>query len=110
MTRAGVIDIVIVIVISKLLKRYLKAKRTRAPAYSRALRRIKGAFQRGVKRSSGLISRIPGGDRVAAKVGVVQVGSVNDQIKSTDLQACCRSFMEENERRTTRTYAGGTGK
>src|SRR6218665_1770525 len=29
-----------VIVISKLLKRYLKAKRTRAPAYSRALRRI----------------------------------------------------------------------
>jgi len=28
----------IVIVISKLLKRYSKAKRTRAPAYSRALR------------------------------------------------------------------------
>src|SRR6218665_2626303 len=37
----------IVIVISKLLKRYSKAKRTRAPAYSRALRRIKGGFQRG---------------------------------------------------------------
>jgi len=33
---------VIVIVISKFLKRYSKAKRTRAPAYSRALRRIKG--------------------------------------------------------------------
>jgi len=31
----------IVIVISRLLKRYSKAKRTRAPAYSRALRRIK---------------------------------------------------------------------
>src|SRR6218665_1686445 len=42
-----VIVIVIVIVISKLLKRYSKAKRTRAPAYSRALRRIKGGFQRG---------------------------------------------------------------
>src|SRR6218665_3567742 len=39
----------IVIVISKLLKRYTKAKRTRAPAYSRALRRIKGGFQRGSK-------------------------------------------------------------
>src|SRR6218665_1503354 len=37
----------IVIVISKLLKRYSKAKRTRAPAYSRALRRIKGGLQRG---------------------------------------------------------------
>jgi len=37
---------VIVIVISKLLKRYSKAKRTRAPAYSRALRRIKGGFSK----------------------------------------------------------------
>src|SRR6218665_1579485 len=36
--------VLIVIVISKLLKRYSKAKRTRAPAYSRALRRIKGGF------------------------------------------------------------------
>ena len=35
------------IVISRFIKRYLKAKRTRAPAYSRALRRIKGGFQRG---------------------------------------------------------------
>jgi len=34
----------IIIVISKLLKRYSKAKRTRASAYSRALRRIKGGF------------------------------------------------------------------
>ena len=39
--------IVIVIVISKLLKRYSKAKRTRAPAYSQALRRIKGGFPKG---------------------------------------------------------------
>src|SRR6218665_2061475 len=53
--------------ISKLLKRYSKAKRTRAPAYSRALRRIKGGFQRGVKRSSGPNSRVPGGDRVAVR-------------------------------------------
>src|SRR6218665_917071 len=37
----------IVIVISKLLKRYSKAKRTRAPAYSRALRRIKGGNPKG---------------------------------------------------------------
>src|SRR6218665_119193 len=53
--------IVIVIVISKLLKRYSKAKRNRAPAYSRALRRIKGGFPKGVKRSSGPNSRVPGG-------------------------------------------------
>src|SRR6218665_2508958 len=74
--------IVIVIVISKLLKPYSKAKRTRAPAYSRALRRIKGVSKgRGVKRSSGPISRIPGGDRVAVTVGVVQVeNKVNDQM------------------------------
>src|SRR6218665_1556718 len=31
----------------KTSKALLKAKRTRAPAYSRALRRIKGGFQRG---------------------------------------------------------------
>ena len=68
-----------VIVISRFLKRYLKAKRTRAPAYSRALRRIKGA-SKGVKRSSGLISRIPGGDRVAVRVGIVQMEKVNDQM------------------------------
>src|SRR6218665_1250833 len=39
--------IIIIIVISKLLKHYSKAKRTRAPAYSRALRRIKGGFPKG---------------------------------------------------------------
>src|SRR6218665_4110745 len=55
---------VIVIVNSKLQKRYSKAKRTRAPAYSRALRRIKGGFPKGVKRSSGPNTRVPGGDRV----------------------------------------------
>jgi len=72
---------VIVIVISKLLKRYLKAKRIRKPAYSRALRRIKGGFpKREIKRSSGPISKIPGGDKVAVKVGVVQMDKVNDQM------------------------------
>jgi len=34
----------------------------------------------GVKRSSGPISRIPGGDRVTVKVGVVQVEKVNDHM------------------------------
>jgi len=61
-------------------KTLLKAKRTRVPAYSRALRRIKGFFQRVVKRSSGPITRGPGGDRVAVKVGAVQMGRVNDQM------------------------------
>jgi len=44
----------IVIVTSRFLKRYLKA-----PTYSRALRRIKWEFPKGVKRSSGSNSRIP---------------------------------------------------
>ena len=33
-----------------------------------------------VKISSGLISRIPGGDRVTVKVGVVQMERVNGEI------------------------------
>ena len=37
-------------------------------------------FSKRVKRSSGPISRIPGGDRVAVKVGVVQVEKVNDEM------------------------------
>ena len=71
---------VIVIVMPRLIKRYLKSKRTRAQAYSRALRRMKGVFQRVVKRNSGQISRGPGGDRVAVKVSVVHMGRVNDQM------------------------------
>ena len=55
-------------------------KSTRAPASLRALRRIQEGFSKGVKRSSGPISRIPGGDRVAVKAGVVQMGRVNDQM------------------------------
>jgi len=76
-------SLVIVIVISILLKRYLKANRTRAPAYSRAQRRTKVFFQRWVKRSSGPISRGPEGDRVAVKVGVVQMGRVNLSITTS---------------------------
>ena len=39
-----------------------------------------GFFQRVVKRSSGPISRIPGGERVAVKLGVVQMEKVNNQM------------------------------
>ena len=40
-----------------------------------------GFFPKGVKRISGPVSRIPVGDRVAVKVGVVvQMGGVNDQM------------------------------
>src|SRR6218665_2304355 len=35
--------------------------------------------QRGVKRSSGPNSRVPGGDRVPVRVGVVEMGRANDQ-------------------------------
>src|SRR6218665_2625250 len=84
------------IVISKLLKRYSKAKRTRAPAYSRALRRIKGGFPKGVKRSSGSISRVPGGDRVAVRVGVLYVRlSVNISVSlSACLFVCISIYLE----------------
>jgi len=64
---------IIVIVISRFLKRYLKSKRTRAPAYSPSAATNQRGFPKGVKRSSGSISRIPGGDIVTVKVGVVQM-------------------------------------
>ena len=59
--------VVIVIVISGFLKRYSKAKRNRASAYSRALRRIKGGLPKGVKRSPGPIFRVPGAKKCAVK-------------------------------------------
>src|SRR6218665_3675090 len=74
--------IVIVIVISKFLKRYSKAKRTREPAYSRALRRIKGRFTKGVKRSSGSNSRVPEGDRVAGMLILVLVLVLKDSLRT----------------------------
>ena len=60
------------------LKRYLKAKRTRL--FTSAATNQRRVSKGGVKRSSGPISRIPGWDRVAVKVGVVQVEKVNDQM------------------------------
>ena len=39
----------------------------------------KGGFQRVVKRSLGPISRVPGEDRVAVRVGVAEMGKGNDQ-------------------------------
>ena len=64
----------------KISKALLKAKRTRAPAYSRALRRIKGGSKGGIKRSSGPIFRVLGGDIVAVRVGAVEMGKGNDQM------------------------------
>src|SRR6218665_629260 len=60
----------LVIVISKLLKRHSKAKR-RAPAYSRALRQIRGVFQRIVRgRLRSGFQKVRGG-RLGVKAGVV---------------------------------------
>src|SRR6218665_958014 len=58
-------------------------------------------FPKGVKRSSGPNSRVPGGDRVAVRVGVVEMGRWNDQkgimirssialIKNTGLSECAQ--------------------
>ena len=55
-------SLVVVIVISKLLKRHSKAK-CRAPAYSRSLHRIRGVVQRDFQRVRG--------DTAAVKAGVV---------------------------------------
>ena len=51
----------------------------------------RGVFQRGVKRSSGPISGMPGGDRAAVKVGVVQVEKVNDIVQQKS-----RSLYNDN--------------
>ena len=72
-----------VIVISKFPKHYSKAKRNRAPAYSRALRRIKGVVQRVVRGKLRSDFQRVRGDRVAVKVGVVKqfrFGRVDDQM------------------------------
>ena len=75
-----VIVVVIVIVNSRFLKSYLKAKRSRAPAYSRALRRIKGFSKWWSREAQVQFLEGQEGDRVAVKVGVVQMGGVNDQM------------------------------
>ena len=62
--------ICIVVVVSKLLERHSKAKRW-APAYSRALRQIRGVVQRIVHgRLRSGFQRVRGG-RLGVKAGVV---------------------------------------
>jgi len=63
-------------VISEFLKRYLKPC---TPGHQ-LIHWCCNESKVTVKRSSGQISRIPGGDRVAIKVGVVQMERVNDQM------------------------------
>ena len=64
----------------KISKALLKSQaRQGTSLFKSAATNLRG-FQRVFKRSSGLIYRIPGGDRVAVKVGVVQMGRVNDQM------------------------------
>ena len=60
---------VLVIVISKFIERYSKSKR-RAPAYSRALRKIKEVVQRVVHGKLRFDFERVRGDSVAVKVGV----------------------------------------
>jgi len=62
---------IFVIVISEFLERHSKAKRTRAPAYSQSLRRIKGVFQRVAH--GDLMSNLQRvrGNGVGVKVGVL---------------------------------------
>src|SRR6218665_1958433 len=75
------VDRLIVIVISKFLKCYSKAKCTRAPAYSRALQRIKGGFPKeGQEKLRSDFQNTRRGQSIPVKVGVVQMGRVNDQM------------------------------
>ena len=60
-------------------------KRLSAPGHHHIHERCdesKWGSERGVMRSSGPIFRIPGGDRVAVKVSVVQMEKVNDHYVS----------------------------
>jgi len=62
------------------LKRYLKSS---APGHQLIHERCdesKKVFQRRVKGSLDSISRAPAGDRVDVKLGVVQMGRVNDHM------------------------------
>ena len=57
----------IVIVISEFIERHSKAKHTRAPAYSQAMRRIKGVVQREARGKLKSNFQRVRGDRVAVK-------------------------------------------
>src|SRR6218665_2424388 len=71
-------ELLFVIVISRFLKRYLIAKRTRVhQLIHERCDESKGVPKGGVERSSSPITRIPGGDRVAVKVDVIQMEKVN---------------------------------
>jgi len=63
--------LIIVIVVSEFIESHSKVKRTRAPAYSRALRRIRGVVQRIIHGRLRYDFQRVRGDRVAVKVGVV---------------------------------------
>ena len=71
--------IVIAVVSSRFLKRYSKASSPGHQLIHERCDESKGVSKGGVK-SSGPISRIPEGDRVAVKVGVDKMGRVNDQM------------------------------
>src|SRR6218665_3893283 len=86
-------QLVIVIVISKLLKRYSKTKRP--SLFPNAATNQREVFKGGVERSSGPIYRIPGGDRVAVKVGVVQVEKLNEG--EGELSSSSRQFKLCND-------------
>src|SRR6218665_2655279 len=65
----------------KMSKALLKSQAHQGTSlFTSAATNQRGVFQRRVKRSSGPISRILGGDRVAVKVSVVKVDKVNDQM------------------------------
>ena len=71
------------IVISRFLKRYSKAHLGTSLSTSAATN--ERGFPKKVKSSSGPISRILGGDRLAVKVGVVQMEKVNDMGQSRNV-------------------------
>src|SRR6218665_3704469 len=75
--------IVIVIVNSKVLKRHSKAK-SRAPAYSRALRQIRGVSNSPWEAQV----RLPEGDRMRQIRGVCQ------RIVRGKLRSCCQKVKE----------------
>src|SRR6218665_1962579 len=62
----------------KISKALLKSQAHQNTSLFTSTAKNQRGFPKGVKRSSGPISRIPGGERVAVKVGVVQMGRVND--------------------------------
>ena len=68
----------VIVTVTQISKALLKSQAHQGTSlFMSAATNQMGAFQKGVKRSSGPISRIPRGDRVAVKVGIVQVEKVD---------------------------------